>query len=215
MGPFQIAFIAVNLILPTWLYFRTDTTSKVEWKILEKNIGRLIDSGGGANCETDKISDKVIELCKKAVRKQDNSEIIVFEQDIGDHTYACEARQNSISLTIHRAEVADPDRACILNDPHNTIAQSPGFVFTMKGFVNSMSFMGDDGDRQTVGVKSCRRKLKAAKSLNYSNAQELEAALPISPNDPSDVKLANRFCWVYDAAPAWAEVRQRCLGKSE
>jgi hypothetical protein len=213
MGPFQIAFVAINLMLPAWLYFRSDSMG-VKWDAFDKTMARLIDASGGANCDTDDIVDKVNEICLKSGRKSTKNDTVVLERDIGAMTYSCEWRRESIAVKLTHAVEADRKPECVLKDPFSVYNSQPGFVFTPKGFVNSISFDSSSGERQVIPVSNCRRKLKALKG-NYPTMESLEAAMPDAPNDPPDRKTANRMCWVFDAAPGWAAFRRRYLGKSE
>lgn len=213
MGPFQIAFVAINLMLPAWLYFRSDSNG-VKWDAFDKTMARLIDASGGANCDTDDIVDKVHELCVKSARKASKNDTVVLERDIGATTYSCEWRRESLMVKFSHAAEADRRPECVLKDSFAVLTQQPAFIFTPKGFVNSMSFDSAGGERQIIPVTNCRRKLKKLKG-EFATADELEAAIPEAPNDPSDRKTANRMCWVFDAAPGWAAFRQRYLGKSE
>ncbi len=215
MGPFQIAFIAVNIIFPTWLWLRTESATKVEWAAWDVTMTRLINASGGANCPVNEIVKKVHELCDKSLRKMGKNETVIFEQDIGNHTYSCEGRKDSLAVKITPSAVTEADPQCELRDARATLLANPSFVFTLKGFVNSMSFDSLMNDRQTIAVSNCRRKLKGSKALNFATSEEFEAAMPAAPNDPLDRKTANRFCWVYDAAPGWESFRQRYPGKSE
>jgi hypothetical protein len=213
MGPFQIAFIAMNLILPAWLYFSSDSLG-VKWDAWEQNMARLIDLSGGANCPTESIVEKIRDLCKKSGRKASKKETVIMEQDIGRNTYSCEWRRETMVVKISHAAEENVSSECVLTDTRSALASQPAFVFTAKGFVNSMTFDGNNGERQAISIRNCRRKLKLLKS-NASSSEELEAEMPAAPNDPPDVKTANRLCWVFDAAAGWNAIRQRYPGKSE
>jgi len=213
MGPFQIAFIAMNLILPAWLYIRSDTLG-VKWETWEQSMTRLINASGGANCPTEDIVSKIEDLCKKSGRKASKQEAVIMEQDIGASTYSCEWRRETMSVKISRAAEKDVKDECVLKDSRSTLTVQPAFVFNPKGFVSSISFDGADGERQTIAISSCRRKLKRLKG-EASSSEELEATMPAAPNDPPDYRIANRMCWVFDAASGWKAIRQRYPGKSE
>lgn len=213
MGVFQIAFVAINLMLPAWLYFRSDSNG-VKWDQFDKTMTRLIDASGGANCPTGEIVDKVHELCVKSSRKASKNETVVLERDIGALTFSCEWRRESMTVKWSHAAEADRRPECVLKDSFQALGAQPAFIFTPKGFVNSISFDGPSGDRQVIPVTSCRRKLKQLKG-DYASVDAFEAAIPDAPNDPPERKIANRLCWVFDSAKGWAAFRRRYLEKSQ
>jgi len=216
VGVLHIAFVAINLVVPYWIWTKVSSGPpvKVEWPAAEKTMARLLEASGGLNCPTQEVVKHWRALCDKSLQEYSEKDTVIYRQQLGNQMYSCEVRKDSLQIKIVPEEPASENEPCLAYDSRQTLNLSPAFVLTLAGSVNSMSFVGLDGERHSFSVRNCRRKLKRAPA-SVSSHEMLEDLLGQDAKDPAEFRIVNRLCWVYDAAPGWNRFRQQFKNHGE
>ncbi len=216
MGPFQIIFILINLAVPYWIWSGDDTDKSgpsIEWQAWTKNMKRLVESTGKNTCRSSEMVDKIRGLCHQSEARLTPDETVVFERVIGNTLFSCTVHNDYLLVRFYPYDDSGTEdhEACTILDSHKRVQLEPEFLFTHKGFVNSISFNGGDGQRQSVPIKNCRMKLKKAKALKPKSLADFEKSLGQMQGDPADYLTANRFCLSYDLAADWQPLQSQLL----
>ncbi len=213
MGAFQIIFVAVNLIVPYWIYkSRTSSDAapaiQFDWNKWEYTMGSTLLASGGFNCPVADVMRDVRDLCQKSEDKWDGKSMSYFEQAIGNSLISCGARGDGLDVQISRPDTYE-DETCMATDRSDTIGLAPIFEFNLKGLLRAISFTGPNNDVQKIKILSCRKKLKRLKGVKAATFEELVSKMGSDPGDPPDQQSANHLCVVYDPATGWNPWRRK------
>lgn len=213
---FQIAFILINLAVPTWLWMRKGTDkippTEVHWEVFANNLERVVANGGGfAPCEDRKAMLYFKQMCEASKDKLEGGDSWIIERVGPDTVFSCEVSAKYLRMTWVLDSGEDHDLSCGNQNRTQLTQLAPTFEFTFKGLLRRIEFNSANGSRESVMIKSCRQKLKAAQMMKAlpSNDEEFVRALGQSSGDPSDVLRANRLCFTYDIAAGWKPFREK------
>ncbi len=174
-------------------------------------MARIVASDGGfPDCSTLDLVDIFRDLCDLSKAKLTESGTVVMERASKEVVFSCEAGSDFIRTSWRLEESEKADLKC--RDPSgDIIPHAPAFLFDLKGRLRSIEFSATSGKRESIGMRSCREKLKVAKSLNPAPAtlDEFFQALGRTPGDPEDYLTANFICFVFDLSPIWHSWRER------
>lgn len=216
MGPVHIVFILINLAVPSWLYFRSDHDGPdIAWGQFEDNMEKIVaTSGDFGGCSKQEVVAVFRQLCEKSLEQWTDADSVIVERAAPDIVFTCEVR-NDASFVQWRIERSDDyDLNCT---PSRKIASdnaSPAFVFDKKGELSAIEFFARTGERQSVNIANCRRKLKLALSRPpRGTGMELVDRMPRLKSDPRDFRRANRLCYEYDVDDDWSKLRAQVSGQ--
>lgn len=207
----QIAFVAINILVPYYIWRsheRGGDVNQIEWNNTEVSMRRSLDANGGFSCPTSEILKDLISLCQKSEDKREDNATEVFEQVLGETVISCEVRTDGTLITLKRETQANEDLSCAANDPAQTLQWAPTFLYDPSGSLYSISFTSAE-TMHTIPIQNCRRKLKRAKALSASSLEDLASLLGQDPGDPSELILANKMCVIYDPAQGWRAWRKK------
>lgn len=214
MGIIPIAFILINLAVPGWLYFRTgekteSTDPQMNWSHFQDNMEKIVGAAGDFGpCDKKQIVRVFRDLCERSMDAWTEKDSVIIERAARDIVFTCEVR-NDVSFVQWRYEASDQyDLNC---EPARKIASdtaAPAFVFNHKGDLSAIEFFARSGERQSVNVANCRRKLKLALSRPASGSgMTIVDRMPRLKSDPRDFVMANRVCYEYDISKDWSKIR--------
>lgn len=211
MGPVQIVFIIVNLAVPGWLYFRNGESQgpDMAWSKFEDNMEKIVAATGDFGpCDKDDVVKIFRDLCQESLDRWTEKDSVIMERAAREIVFTCEVRSDASFIQWRRELSQEYDLKC---QPARAIASdqtSPAFVFDKKGGLSAIEFFARDGDRQSVNVANCRRKLKLAldRGTRGSGMQIVDRLVRLK-SDPIDVITANRMCYQYDVAEQWSKIR--------
>ena len=207
----QIAFVAINILVPYFIWQgheRSANVDQIEWTNTEVSMRRSLDANGGFSCPTGDVLKDLIALCQKSEEKREKSATEVFEQVFGETVISCEVRMDGTLITLKREAQGAGDLSCAANDPAETLQWAPTFLYEPSGALYSLSFTSTE-TLHTIPIQNCRRKLKRAKALSANSLEELATLLGQDQGDPSDLILANKMCVIYDPAQGWRSWRKK------
>lgn len=212
MGAFEIIFIAINIAVPSWLYFRSsesNDTPKIKWSRFEENMTKIVASGGGfEGCATTDVVQYMKDLCEKSMDKWTDKDSIIIERASVDVVFSCEARADATFVQWRLEPSGDADLKCQAPHSGDGINHTPAFVFDRKGELHSIEFDAENGERQSIKIANCRRKLELTLKRGTKLGKDWIDTMPKLKSDPSDVVTANRVCAEYDVADDWEKLRK-------
>lgn len=203
MGAFHIVFIAVNLAIPGWLYFRSsnDSKPKISWDTFEEQMDHIVTATGDfGGCNKDEVVKVFYQLCERSMDEWTEKDSVIMERAAPDIVFTCEVRSDATFVQWRVEQSSEYDLNC---QPARNVASdnaSPAFVFDRKGELSAIEFGARTGERQSINVANCKKKMKLAQSRGTSEFPRLKS-------DPRDVATANRMCAQF--------IKQQGLGKSE
>ncbi len=181
----------------------------MDWSQFEDNMEKIISASGDfGGCSKAEVVSVFRDLCEKSLEQWTDQDSVIIERAAPDIVFTCEVR-NDASFVQWRIEPSDDyDLKCT---PSRKIASdnaSPAFVFDKKGDLAAIEFFARTGDRQSVNIANCRRKLKLAlnRPISGTGAQVVDR-LPRLKSDPRDFRRANRLCFEYDVEEEWTKIR--------
>lgn len=178
---------------------------------MEKIVAASGDFGG---CSKDEVVDVFRHLCEKSMEQWTDQDSVIVERAAQDIVFTCEVR-NDVSFVQWRIERSDEyDLNCAPSRKIANDSASPAFVFDKKGELTAIEFYARSGERQSVNIANCRRKLKLALSrpVNGTGMQIVDR-MPRLKSDPRDFRRANRLCYEYDVAEDWSKMRAQVSGE--
>lgn len=186
----------------------------MNWNKFEDNMEKIIAASGDfGSCDKKKVVEVFRSLCEKSMEQWSEKDSIIVERAAPDIVFTCEVREDAsfVQWRIERSDDYDLDCA-----PSRKIASdsaSPAFVFGKKGDLSAIEFSARTGERQSVNVANCRKKLKLALSrpANGTGMQMVDR-MPRLKSDPKDFRRANRLCYEYDVADEWSKMRAQVGG---
>ncbi|MGE4132197.1 MAG: hypothetical protein AB7F86_11205 [Bdellovibrionales bacterium] len=204
MGVVQIVFVLVNLAVPGWLYFRSsDNPNKphIQWGAFENHLESIVKSSGGfAPCDDDQVVVYIRQLCETSMDRWTDLDSVIVERAAPHVVFSCEVRLGETYVQWRLEDTPDPDIQCGVENRIASVEPSPAFVFSREGELTDIEFSSRQGDRQTVPVKNCRRKLQLALKRRSKRLLRLKS-------DPMDFSTANSMCYNYDVADGWDRLR--------
>lgn len=211
MEPILIIFIALNVAVPSWLYFSSKDagdTPRIKWAPFEENLTRVVKASGGFDgCPDSDVVQYIRNLCERSQDKFKGNDSVIIERASSDTVFSCEARADATFVQWRVEPSQEADLPCTSRPQKDSLSHEPTFVFDRVGELMAIEFDAQNGERQAVKSVNCAKKLELVSKKTLSGKGRLAAELPRLKSDPPDYLMANKICIDYHVAEGWEKLR--------